>query len=213
MLKIPKKGTPEIDAIFAILLLIATLSTAFSVYQATRWNGIQAVEFGDSSQFRTESIRATTLANSEVIVDVQLFTSWVNAMSKGDTLQAKFIEERFRKEFIPAFEAWKAQASKENPIPAGTPLSLPEYTLTKYDESIQLEEQASSAFTRGKEANQNGDNYISQTVLFAIVLFFCGVYSKWESRNIRLGILVVTLFIFSFALYSLGTLFFRVGFV
>ena len=48
------------DIIFAILLLIATLSTAFCVYQATRWNGIQAVDFGESAKFRTESIRATT---------------------------------------------------------------------------------------------------------------------------------------------------------
>ena len=71
-MKIPQKGIPKMDIIFAILLLIATLSTAFCVYQATRWNGVQAVDFGDASKFRTESVRASTAANTLVIIDVQL---------------------------------------------------------------------------------------------------------------------------------------------
>ena len=81
-LKIPEKGIPKMDLIFAIILLIATLSTAFCVYQATRWNGIQAIDFGDASKLRTESVRASNIANSQEIVDVQVFMSWVNAESK-----------------------------------------------------------------------------------------------------------------------------------
>ena len=72
-MKIPEKGIPKMELIFAIILLIATLSTAFCVYQATRWNGIQAVDFGDASKLRTESVRASTAANSQEIVDVQVF--------------------------------------------------------------------------------------------------------------------------------------------
>ncbi|HUU74701.1 MAG TPA: hypothetical protein VMW63_01275 [Methanoregulaceae archaeon] len=214
-LKIPEKGTPKIDAFFAILLLIATLSTAFCVYQATRWNGLQAVDFGESAKLRTESIRATNTANSQLIIDVQLYTSWVNAVSKDDHIQAKFIEERFREEFRPAFEAWIAQPSNDpkNPIPAGSPFDLPEYALSKYDESIRLEEEATAAFNKGKDANENGDFYILNTVLFAIVLFFCGVYSKWESIKIRIGILLVALLICTLAFYSLGSILFTVGLV
>jgi hypothetical protein len=212
-LNIPEKGVPKIDIIFAIVLLIATLSTAFCVYQATRWNGVQAVDFGDASKFRTESVRATTAANTQVIIDVELFTSWVDAASKGDQVQAKFIKERFREEFRPAFEAWIAKANITNPIPAGTPFDLPEYSVAKYTESDHLEAKATAAFNAGKDANTNGDLYISNTVLFAIVLFFCGVYSRWESMKIRTGILLMALLVFSFAIYSLGTLLFRVGYI
>ncbi|NTV00881.1 MAG: hypothetical protein HGA55_07160, partial [Methanoregulaceae archaeon] len=84
-IKIPTRGTPRIDAVFAILLLMATLSTALCVYQATRWNGLQAVDFGNSSKLRTESIRSSTLANTEIIVDVDTYLAWVNAVSTGDT--------------------------------------------------------------------------------------------------------------------------------
>ena len=212
-LKIPEKGIPKMDLIFAIILLIATLSTAFCVYQATRWNGIQAIDFGDASKLRTESVRASNAANSQEIVDVQVFLSWVNAVSKNDSVQANFIQERFRDEFRPAFNAWIATANETNPIPAGTPFELPEYSLAKYNESARLEEQATASFNSGKDANTNGDMYISNTVLFAIVLFFCGIYTRWESIKIRRGILLMTLLVFSFAIYSLVSLLLRVGFV
>ena len=65
-MKSPEKSIPKIDIIFAALLLVATLSTAFCVYQATRWNGIQAVDFGDASKYRTESVRVSTEANTQV---------------------------------------------------------------------------------------------------------------------------------------------------
>lgn len=212
-MKIPEKGIPTMDLVFAIILLIATLSTAFCVYQATRWNGIQAVDFGDASKYRTESVRAANAGNSQVIIDVQLFSSWVDAVSNGDQHRAKFLKERFRDEFKPAFNAWIAIANETNPIPAGTPFGLPEYTLAKFNESALLEEQATASFNSGKDANTNGDMYISNTVLFAIVLFFCGIYTRWESIRIRRGILLMTLLVFAFALYSLFSLLFRVGFV
>ena len=212
-LKMPEKGIPKMDLIFAIILLIATLSTAFCVYQATRWNGIQAIDFGDASKLRTESVRASNAGNSQQIADVQVFLSWVDAESKNDSVQAKFIQDRLRDEFKPAFNAWIATANKTNPIPAGTPFELPEYALAKYNESAILEEQATASFNSGKDANTNGDMYISNTVLFAIVLFFCGIYTRWESIRIRRGILLMTLFVFSFAIYSLVSLLLRVGFV
>lgn len=213
LLKVPEKGIPKMDIIFALLLLVATLSTAFCVYQATRWNGIQAVDFGESAKFRTESIRATTTANTQVTIDVQLFMSWVDAVGKDDQIQAEFIKERFREEFKPAFEAWAAKANTTNPIPPGTPFDLPEYSVAKYEESALLEENATALFNQGKDANTNGDLYISNTVLFAIVLFFCGIYTRWDSIKIRQGILVLTLVVFSVALYLMVSLLVRVGYV
>jgi hypothetical protein len=163
--------------------------------------------------YRSESIRATTTANSQIIIDAELFLDWVNAASTGDLRQRAFIEERFRSEFRPAFEAWKAEANLTNPIPPGTPFDRPEYNLAKQKESALLEEQAAAAFDRGKDANEYGDLYISTTVLFAIVLFFCGIYNRWEELHIRLAILLVTLVVFAFALYSMGSLLLRVGYI
>ena len=210
-----QKHAPTIDVIFAVLLLIATLSSAFCVYQATRWNGIQAVDFGESAKFRTESLKAATVTNTHVAIDVQVFLSWVNAVSSHDEKTAAFLKERFREEFKPAFQAWISHA-EQNPevsIPPGTPFDLAEYQHATTVESIKLEKKASEAFERAKDDNENGDKYIFNTVLFAIVLFFCGIYSKWETPRIRIGLLFVTLVVFGFALYNMSVLLFRLGIV
>jgi hypothetical protein len=214
-LKIPGKGKPMVDVIFAIVLLIATLSTAFCVYQATRWSGVQSIDYGESSMLRTESLRATNIVTSQVIIDVQLYTSWLNAMASGNKAEAAFLKERFRKEFRPAFEAWleSADANSQEGIPEGTPFDQPEYNLQYYTEANLLENNATAAFNHGKDANTNGDMYISNTILFAIVLFFCGIYSRWESVRIRMGLLAMTLLIFTYAMYTMGILLLQVGYL
>lgn len=201
----PEKHHATIDVIFAVLLPIATPVTAVCVYQAT--------PFGESARYRSESIKASSMANSGELVDVQIFLDWVNAVSQGDLHQKAFLEERFRPEFRPAFEAWKAGANATNPIPPGTPFSLPAYALAKNNESALLEAKAAAAFSSGQDANDNGDLYISYTILFSIVMFFCGIYSRWEELRIRQGLLVVTLIVFVFALYSMGSLLIRVGYI
>ena len=213
--KLPEKGKPMMDVIFAIILLIATLSTAFCVYQAARWNGVQSIDFSQSSMLRSESLRATNVVASEVVIDVQFFTSWVDAVGRGDKEQAEFLRERFRPEFRPAFEAWLAteKTDPSDPVPPGTPFGEPEYNLYYLTKSQLLEENASIKFNSGKDANTNSDMYISNTVLFAIVLFFCGIYSRWESATIRLALLVMTILIFSYAMYTMATLLFRVGYL
>ena len=102
--RMKERARPAIDLIFAVILPIATLSTALCVYQATRWNGFQVIDFWESEKLLTESIRATSTADSQVVIDVQMFTSWVNAVSKGDRVQAAFLKERSLGEFMPAFE-------------------------------------------------------------------------------------------------------------
>ncbi len=210
---VPEKHRATIEIVFAVLLLIATLATAVCVYQATRWNGEQATAYGESATYRSEAIKASSMANSQELVDVQVFLSWVDAASRGDARQKAFIEDRFRPEFRPAFEAWRAGANATGQIPPGTPFGRPEYALAANNQSALLEEQAAAAFDRGRAANDYGDLYISYTILFAIVLFFCGIYSQWDELWIRQGILVVTLIIFAFALFSMGSLLFRVGYI
>jgi hypothetical protein len=61
--KIPERACRRLTPFFAMLLLIATLSTATCIYQATRWNAIRADDYGESAMFRTESTHTTTIAN------------------------------------------------------------------------------------------------------------------------------------------------------
>jgi len=180
----------SVEVLVVILLSLATVSTAWSAYQATRWSGEQAINSGQANALRTESTKMSDKANSQRLIDVQVFLAWVTAESEGDAKKASFLEARFRKEFLPAFEAW-TRSAPEGVIPEGAPLDLPEYKLAAQVESERLAEDAAAHVERSKEANQIGDNFILVTVLFATVLFFAGTVGKIESVRIRRMLLVL----------------------
>jgi hypothetical protein len=49
----------RVELIAAIMLSIATVVTAWSAYQATRWSGDQAENYTSASATRTESVRSS----------------------------------------------------------------------------------------------------------------------------------------------------------
>jgi hypothetical protein len=50
-----------------------------------------------------------------------------------------------------------------------------------------------------QEASDVSSSYILTTLIFAIVLFLCGVGEKWAERRLRIVILAVALIFFSIA--------------
>ena len=124
----------RVELIAAIMLSIATVVTAWSAYQATRWSGDQAEDYTSASATRTESVRASTEANRQILIDVATFLNWLDAEQSGDHALADDIHARMRKEFLPAFDAWLATAPAGS-IPDGTPFELPEYRLAAEERS------------------------------------------------------------------------------
>ena len=99
---------PAAEVIATIVLAFATLATAWSGYQAARWGGVQSTLYSQAGALRTESVRAANEGLIEMLLDVDLFTQWVNAGSDANQDLADFYSARFRPEFVPAFEAWLA---------------------------------------------------------------------------------------------------------
>ena len=186
-----------IEIVTAVILSLATVASAWSAYQATRWSGEQSIRFGEANTLRSESVRASNRANQETAVDVNVFVAWVNAISAGDRRQAGFLAARFRPEFKPAFKAWLDQPRPAaQRIPAGTPFAMPEYRLASEAESEALAEQATERFSAAKDANQTGDNFVLTAVLFASVLFFAGIATKFSSFRVKIAIVVLGLAMF-----------------
>jgi hypothetical protein len=176
-----------LEIVFAILLLFATIGSTYCVFEAHKWGGVQGIAFAESSRYRAESLRYDALANSQRMIDVQVFLAWVDAADHQDTTRMTFLQSRFRDEFKPAFTAWLQRPVNESAfiIPPGTPFELSQYQLESSHESMRLSEQASAAFESGREANQTGDGYVMITVLYAIVLFVAGFGTKWKSHTLQ----------------------------
>jgi hypothetical protein len=180
----------RVELIAAIMLSIATVVTAWSAYQATRWSGDQAENYTSASATRTESVRASTEANRQVLIDVATFLNWLDAEQSGDHALANDIHVRMRREFLPAFDAWLATAPAGS-IPDGTPFELPEYRLAAEAESKRLENKAAVLFEDGNESNQVSDDFVLAAVLFASVLFFSGLAGTFDSLRAQVLLLIL----------------------
>jgi hypothetical protein len=183
------KRDRRVELIAAIMLSIATVVTAWSAYQATRWSGDQAENYTQASATRTESVRSSTEANRQVLIDVDTFLSWLDARQSGDRELADDIHARMRQEFLPAFDAWLATAPGS--IPDGTPFELPEYRLAAEEEARRLEVKASRLFADGNESNQVSDDFVLAAVLFASVLFFSGLAGTFDSLRAQVFLLIL----------------------
>lgn len=198
----PKNVNTLIAVISSTLLLLATVGTAFCVFQATLWTGQQAISYGQASAYRIESVRASNNAAAQIQVDVALFVDWVSAISENNTELANFLEGRFREEFRPAFYAWLSKADTSvGEVPSGTPFELAEYQLETVKESESYLEKAEETFAKGSEANSINDRYISSTVLFAIVLFLTGIEPRWQKAKFKVAMTVAAAIIFTYAFF------------
>lgn len=189
-----------VEILAASILALATIASAWSAYQATRWSGVQATAFAEAGAKRAESIRASDLADAELTIDVEYFAIWLEAASEGNDILEGFLQERFRDEFAVAFDAWLATNPLTNPDAPRSPFDMPEYRLEAADQAETLRTEAEIATQTAAEANQTGDNYVLTTVLFASVLFFAGISTKFRGRWIKVVLLGV-----GFAAFVAGT--------
>src|SRR5438132_7538591 len=93
----------------AILMALATLSTAWCSYQSSKWNG-------QSGGFATQAGRLNQKAallhlegNQMVDIQVKMFTEFINARATGNDKLVQFYSDRFPPELRKAYDAWLAE--------------------------------------------------------------------------------------------------------
>ena len=180
-----RRTTGRLELVATVLLAVATVGTAWSGYQASRWNGEQAKSFSRAGATLVESSKADSLANSQTQIDVATFTQWVDAYAQNQTELADFYYMRFREEFRPAMEAWVATRPRMNPDAPLTPFVMPEYQLQAREEADRLEVEAEGWSATARRDIQRATNYVLCVVLFAAVLFFAGMSTKLQSPRLR----------------------------
>ncbi len=203
--------TDRLEILAAVLLALATISSAWSAYQATRWTGVQATEFGRAGSLRQESVRQSNLGNTQAQIDIGLYTSFLDAYVTGEARLADFYRNQFRAEFKPAFEAWFGTVTIGTP-PTDTPFQRPEWRIAAWEEADRLSEEATAAFDAAKDANQTSDNFVLTAVLFASVLFFAGVGTRFRTAGIRRAMVGLAGVMFASALVVVFSLPQNVGF-
>lgn len=176
----------ELGEIFEVVILaIVAVATAWSGYQAARWDGRQAFLYGVSTRIRVEADEAATLGGQQRLLDVSTFNTWIEVSALGKDRVADLYVDRFSPEFRVAFDAWLLTRPLSNPDAPPGPSFMPQYHNSRIEHAAELNERANEAFDRGTEARETADRYVRQTVLFATVLFLIAISQRFTYRAVR----------------------------
>jgi hypothetical protein len=195
-----------IEILEAVALGLVAVATAWSGYQAARWDGRQALLYGNSSTIRIQADEKLTLGGQQRLLDVSTFNTWIQAESRGDTELAELYVRRFSPEFRVAFEAWLATDPFENSGAPPGPSFMPEYENPLLEEGAAMNARATVVFDQGTEARETAEQYVRLTVLLATVLFLIALSQRFRVRGVRIGLLVVAVVVFAYDVVTIAGL-------
>ncbi|MCE9624196.1 MAG: hypothetical protein K8R69_01895 [Deltaproteobacteria bacterium] len=193
------KGWLNREIFAAVLLALTTIATAWCAYQSARWSGQQASYFTRAGAARIAATQQSTRAGQYSLADVLIFTHYMKAIIEDEPKVAQAMYRRFRPEAKVAVDAWLALHPLDNPLAPPGPFIMKEYHPKMLDDAEAMNRQAEEMMNKGLDANQQSDNYVLLTVLFASVMFFGGLATKFRSRGLQ-----TVLILFGYLVYLAG---------
>ncbi len=184
------------------LLAIVAIVTAWSGFQAAKWDGHQSVLYGHSSRDRFEAEAATTTGDQRLAFDAGIFTAWLQAYSAGDNNLEATLLKRMTPEYKVAFDAWLQTDPFVNPSAPSGPGVMPQYRNPDLERAAKLNATATESFDEGTAARETGEKYVRDTVLFAMVLFLVAIAQRMKDKTFRTSVNVIALILVGYALFD-----------
>jgi hypothetical protein len=188
----------------AFVLSLIAVATAWSGYQAAKWDGHQAFLYGNSSRLRVEASIVATEGGQRRLLDVTTFNTWMREKeTKQERLAALYVH-RFSPEYRVAFDAWLKTEPFTKPDGPPGPTFMPEYQNALLEESAKLNKEATTLFNEGTEARVVSEKYIRSSVLLAVVIFLVALAQRFKIRYVRVGLLFVATAVMAYALVNVA---------
>jgi hypothetical protein len=208
MTQVPTGKTRHVlfEPLGLVLLSLATVGTAWCSFQAASWQGASQKMMNLSAASAREAAGDELKSSQLALLDVLLFSEYINARANSNQTTARFYADRFRAEAKEAFTAWMATNPFENTNAPPHPFvpSLYKPKLLAVAEEAQSKSQR--LWEQAGNAGRTGRNYVLVTVLLASALFCGGTAPKFETRWVRKAVLAVGLCAFGFAAVHMVTL-------
>lgn len=184
-----------LDSFTAMILAVAAVATTWASFQASQWSNAQSDAQSDSAIQRSDANRASSEATSESVVDSQMWISWVEAVASGQKDRAGFLRDRFSPALDRAQKQWLGTVpvdAEGNPakVPLGTPLELPSYLVPAQVRADELSTRAEESLAAADEASNIATNNVLLAVLFALVLFFASVATKFTAPKVQVALIL-----------------------
>jgi hypothetical protein len=194
-----------IEMVEAVVLAIVAVTTAWSGYQAAKWDALSNQHYNLASSTTVLSQAKATLAGQDRLYDITTFNGWVAAKVSGKDKLAAFYQRRFRSEYATAFAAWWKLDPINNPSAPPGPIFMAEYTNANSQQSATLAEEAKSHFEKGVSTRETGDKYVKVTVLLAMVLLLTALSQRFEIFGPRVAVVAVAFTLLAVSTYWILT--------
>ena len=195
-----------IEIVEAAVLAIVAVATAWSGYEAAKWDALSAQDYNLTSCTTVLSQEKATLAGQDRLYDITTFDAWVAAKVDGKDKLAQFHERRFRPEYATAFAAWWKLDPLKNPSAPPGPIFMAEYTDANGEESARLAEKAKGYYEKGVSTRDIGDKYVKMTVFLATVLLLTALSQRFEILGPRVAVVAVAFVLLVMSTYWIFTL-------
>ncbi len=193
------KGFDKFELFTAILLGFAAIGTAFGGYQSSLWGGKSTEAYGEAATIATkaaaERSHAVTTMSHDQSVDIQakrLIVEGADALEDGDNgyaqrafevasyLYAAQLSDTAYKKFEFPEENRKDKTKNVEIKPEVLLDSLSKELEADYVNEMQAEskkgfEESDKKFDEGRKANDIGDSFDLDVVIYTVALFFAGI--------------------------------------
>lgn len=192
-----------VEVLEVLLLAVVAVATAYSGFQAAKWDAEEAHRYGESSTLYTRAATERTAGVQVLAADAATFTAWLEAHYDDNVELQEDLERRLSPDYKVAFDAWLKTDPFANPDAPVGPAAMPEYHNELGKQADETTKEADRIFDSGHDAAHQAENYVRNTVLFAMVLFLVAMAQRFTRRATRISMNVVAGLILLVVLVSL----------
>jgi hypothetical protein len=179
------------ELLAVIFLSLATVGMAWCSYQASIWSSQSTILSSQSSARGRDASDLRIKANQAFIVDIFLFTQFLNAHNASNEPLADFYARQFSPEFKQAFAA-QIKSSRFTNAPTDA-IAKDLYQTPLLTQADNLESDSEQMWYESLEAGKAGQQYTLISVLLATALFFSGTAPQFQRPRKRRIVLALGL--------------------
>ena len=195
----PQEKKRWVEPVTALLMALATLSTAWCSYQSAAWTRKANRLMNEFNALERRAGLVTMQGMQQATIHTAMFMQLLAAQQAGNEKLASFYVERFPPDVRKAYDAWLAQKPFENPKADPHPFVPNLYEVRGTREAAEANAKAATSLQAARDAGSVSGQYLANTVLFATVLFFASASGKFEQRRVRVLAFAFAAAVFAFA--------------
>jgi len=188
-----------VEPVTALLMALATLSTAWCSYQSAAWTRQSNRLMNEFNALERKAGLLSLQGTQAATIHAAMFMQLLAAQQAGNEKLASFYVERFPPDVRKAYDAWMAEKPFENPNADPHPFVPNLYQMRGTAEAAETTASAADKLQQARTAGTLSGQYLANTVLFAAVLFFAATSNKFEQRRVRVVAFIFALAVFGFA--------------